>query len=114
MLALLGQDNAGEAAPDMSTFQGVVTLFQDPTGVFGGWLHYMHCVCDPLVGRSRWMALDSVKRGTSWRFHVFAIVPTLVLALFVPPTAWFLYMMAVRPFSLPVDAELGKQKAKTK
>jgi hypothetical protein len=86
----------GEEVPDMMTFEGVVTLFQDPTGAFGGWLHY--CVYDPLVGR--WMALDSVQRGASTKFHIFVMIPVLMVGMFLPPTGWFLYMVIVRPFLL--------------
>jgi len=92
---LIGREN-GEALPDMTTFEGVVTLFQDPTGVFGGWIHY--CVYDPLVGR--WIALDSVQRGASTTFHILIMVPVLLLSMFLPPSGWLLYMIVVRPFLL--------------
>lgn len=91
---------------DMMTFEGVVTLFKDPSGVFAGWLHY--CVYDPLVGR--WIVLDSVKRGATTKFHVLLMIPLLLIAMFVPPTGWLMYMTIVRPFLLlpPEKSEKAK------
>ena len=83
---------------DMMTFEGVVTMFKDPTGVFGGWLHY--CVYDPLIGR--WIVMDSAKRGAGMTFHVLVMVLLLLLAMFIPLTGWLLYMGIVRPVLLPV------------
>jgi hypothetical protein len=89
----------GEKAPeiDMTTFEGVVALFQDPNMVFVGWIHY--CAFDPLVGRM--IVFDSVERGASTLFHIVAMVPCVVLTLFVGPTGWLLYMI-LRQVFLPV------------
>lgn len=103
--AFLISDDANDV--DMMTFEGVVTLFKDPSGVFAGWLHY--CVYDPLVGR--WIVLDSVKRGATINFHVLIMIPLLLIAMFVPPTGWLLYMVIVRPFLLLPHEKSEKAKS---
>jgi hypothetical protein len=104
-------DSDAEPAPpiDMSTFEGVVTLFQDPNGVFIGWVHYV--AFDPLVGRM--IVFDSVERGASTLFHIVAMVPCVVLTLLFGPTGWLLYMI-LREVFLPVvkQEEGSSNKAK--
>jgi hypothetical protein len=103
---------AGENAPevDMTTFEGVVALFQDPNVVFLGWIHY--CAFDPLVGRM--IVLESVERGASTLFHIVAMVPCLVLTLFVGPTGWILYMILRQVFLPAVKQQEGSSyKAKS-
>lgn len=97
-----------DAPIDMSTLAGVVALFQEPTGVFIGWLHYL--VYDVLVGR--WIALDSVARGASVPVHALVVAPLLIVSLLFGPAGWLLYVAIVRPFLLPVTAELKSKKTK--
>jgi hypothetical protein len=99
-----GSDDGDKAPVDMATFEGVVALFQDPNGVFIGWVHYV--AFDPLVGRM--IVFDSVERGASTLFHIVAMVPCVVLTLFFGPTGWLLYMILRQAF-LPVPKP---QKAK--
>ena len=84
-------------APDMSTFEGVVLLFQDPNGVFVGWIHYV--VYDALIGR--WIVLDSIERGCSVLIHVVVIIPCLLIALMFGPMGRLLYVVYIRTFVLP-------------
>mmetsp|Transcript_69030 Transcript_69030/g.77218 ORF Transcript_69030/g.77218 Transcript_69030/m.77218 type:complete len:178 (+) Transcript_69030:241-774(+) len=88
--------NEGKA-PDMSTFEGVVLLFQDPNGVFVGWIHYV--VYDALIGR--WIVLDAMDRGCSVLIHVLVIIPCLLLALLFGPMGWLLYVALIRTLVLP-------------
>mmetsp|Transcript_13667 Transcript_13667/g.24766 ORF Transcript_13667/g.24766 Transcript_13667/m.24766 type:complete len:173 (+) Transcript_13667:41-559(+) len=93
---------------DMSTLDGVVQLFTEPSGVFIGWVHYL--VYDKLV--ARWIVMDSVERGGDAKgmgFHLCVMVPILVVSLALGPMGWLAYLGLVRPFLLPV----GETKAKS-
>jgi hypothetical protein len=94
-----------EKAPeiDMTTFEGVVALFQDSNGVALGWIHY--CGFDPLVGRM--IIFDLVERGASSLFHIVAMVPCVALTLFLGPTGWLLYMILRQVFLLVVIQQEG-------
>mmetsp|Transcript_11064 Transcript_11064/g.12664 ORF Transcript_11064/g.12664 Transcript_11064/m.12664 type:complete len:173 (+) Transcript_11064:50-568(+) len=93
---------------DMSTLEGIVKLFSDPSWVFVGWVHYI--VYDALIGR--WIVTDLVERAGDTRgmvFHLCVMVPILILSLMIGPTGWLSYMAIVRPFLLPT----AKTKTKT-
>ena len=78
-------------AVDFGSLSGIVTAFQNPDGVFAGWLHY--CVFDPLVGLGE--VLDSQQNKVP---HYF-VVPCLILTLLFGPMGFLLYL-AVRTFTL--------------
>ena len=102
VLSLLVAPDEPGSPPDFFSLQGVVTMFQDPNAVFGGWVHY--CCYDALVGR--WILMDSVKRGASTVVHVLVIIPTLFLSMMFGPAGWLLYLSVVRTVILP-DANGG-------
>lgn len=83
-------NNNEDVAMDMATFEGVVRLFQDPNGVFVGWVHYV--VFDLLVGRM--IVQDSIDslQVSHW-IHYTIIAPCLFLTLMFGPFGWLLYMM---------------------
>lgn len=87
-----------EEQADFTTFQGVVKLFQDPNGVFVGWVHYI--VFDCLVARM--ILLDSIQRGASTVVHFLVVVPCMFTTLMVGPTGFMIYMM-LRIVVLPVE-----------
>jgi hypothetical protein len=94
--------------PDFSTFEGVVTLFKDPNGVFVGWVHYI--VFDVLVGRM--IVLESAQRGASIPFHIVAIIPCLTFTFLLGPSGWLLYMI-LRGIFLP-EEKVTQSKTKLK
>lgn len=77
----------GEAAPDFTSLEGVVRLFQDPSGVFAGWLHYL--VFDLLVGRA--IVQDALGREWTLLRHTLFVVPCLFGILLYGPTGFLLY-----------------------
>jgi len=85
-----------KAQPDFTKLEGVVEMFQDANVVFVGWLHYL--VFDLLIGR--WIVEDSIDRGASVKFHIFAVVPCLFFTFFLGPTGWLMYMI-LRSLFLP-------------
>ena len=96
---------------DFSTLEGVVMLFQDPNGVFIGWIHYV--VFDALVGRM--VVLDSIQRGASLIMHVVFVVPCIILCLLFGPTGWLLYTIGreiMLPMNKPKEASEQYHKAK--
>jgi hypothetical protein len=57
----------------MMTIEGIVKIFQDPNGVFIGWVHYV--VFDALVGRT--ITLDSGERGAKLTTRIYMLSPAL-------------------------------------
>uniref|UniRef100_A0A7S4JS31 DUF4281 domain-containing protein n=1 Tax=Odontella aurita TaxID=265563 RepID=A0A7S4JS31_9STRA len=111
-LASLIANNAADeddaaAGGDMMTFEGVIEIFQDPNGAFVGWFHF--CVYDVLVGR--WIALDSVERGASVKFHALVMVPILLMAMMFAPVGWLFYVAIVRQLFLKPVASSDKSKS---
>mmetsp|Transcript_45996 Transcript_45996/g.75144 ORF Transcript_45996/g.75144 Transcript_45996/m.75144 type:complete len:167 (+) Transcript_45996:98-598(+) len=92
---LLFSQEGFEANPDadFGSLKGIIALFEDPTTLFAGWVHYL--VFDALVGR--WIILDSQKIGVSLLLHYAVIVPILFFTLMAGPMGWLMYI-AVRPF----------------
>jgi len=74
--------------PDFGSLHGVVAMFQDPSVVFLGWVHYL--AFDLLVGRA--IVQDAVTRA-SWSpaIHALVVVPCLILTLMLGPTGFLLY-----------------------
>ncbi|KAL7532365.1 hypothetical protein ACHAXR_005630 [Thalassiosira sp. AJA248-18] len=105
--AILFNDGKDQPDMDFSSLEGVTALFQDPSGVFIGWVHY--CCYDALVGR--WIVLDSVERGANNLIHVFVIVPILFMALMFGPIGWLAYVAVVRTLVLPPGTD---KKAKSR
>ncbi|KAL1522549.1 hypothetical protein AB1Y20_017534 [Prymnesium parvum] len=81
--------SAVNGPPDFTTLSGVVRLFQDPNGVFAGWLHYL--AFDLLLGR--WMVQDSQARGCSLVAHVLFVIPCLLATLMAGPAGFILYVI---------------------
>ncbi len=86
-------DNGGT----MSTLEGVMTLFDNPTGVIGAWSHYL--VFDLFVGA--WIGRDALRKGVShW-----LVVPSLFFTLMAGPLGLLVYLIGAmvtgkRDFSL--------------
>lgn len=79
-----------EANPDgnFESLQGIIALFDDPTNLFAGWVHFM-CF-DALVGR--WIVLDSQERRASILVHILMVVPCLCVVIIAGPLGWLLYL----------------------
>jgi hypothetical protein len=77
----------GDAGPDFSTLDGIITMFQDPTVVFAGWVHYL--VFDLLIGRA--IAQDALSRRWTPIRHALLVVPCLGLILMLGPCGFLLY-----------------------
>lgn len=88
-------DNDSVDISNFTSLEGVATMFQDPTAVFGGWMHYS--AYDALIGR--WIVMDSIERGASLTLHYILIVPCLFFSLMLGPTGFILYLL-VRIFIL--------------
>jgi hypothetical protein len=86
---LLFPEDKDAPAIDFTSLEGVVTAFTDPNVVFVGWVHYI--VFDALVGRM--IVLDSLQRNASYRFHIFAMIPSLLFCLLLGPVGFLLYMV---------------------
>ncbi|CAE7715167.1 unnamed protein product [Symbiodinium microadriaticum] len=88
-------------AVDFGSLSSIVTAFQNPDGVFAGWLHY--CVFDPLVGLGE--VLDSQENKLPHALvatclqRLAAQVPCLILTLLFGPMGFLLYL-AVRTVTL--------------
>jgi hypothetical protein len=72
------------------TLQEVMLLFTEPTAVMAGWIHYL--AFDLLAGS--YILLDAAKRDIP---HI-AIVPSLVLCLFIGPAGLVLYFISALTF----------------
>ncbi len=92
-----------EPNPDANFFslQGILALFDDPTALFAGWIHYI--VFDALVGR--WIVLDSTERGASNLFHAVGVVPCLIMTYVLGPMGFLVYTVLIRTL---LDAPEGK------
>ena len=95
LISLMLTDDDSVDISNFTSLEGVATMFQDPTAVFGGWMHYS--AYDALIGR--WIVMDSIKRGSSLTVHYILIVPCLFFALMLGPTGFILYLL-VRTFIL--------------
>lgn len=80
---------------DFGSLDGVVRTFQDPNVVFVGWVHYI--AFDALVGRM--ILLDSLRCQVSLAFHIFGVIPCLLLCFFFGPVGFFLYMLLRKIFN---------------
>ena len=83
-------------AVDFGSLSSIVTAFQNPDGVFAGWLHY--CVFDPLVG------LGEVVDSQQNKVPHFLVVPCLILTLLFGPMGFLLYL-AIRTLTIASRAE---------
>ena len=91
--------------PDMMTLQGWVTLFEDPTTVFLGMVHYM--VFDFMMARSS--VLDSVEiRNASLVAHVLFVIPCTFLTMMFGPMGWLIYL-ALKDIVLPTQKKEDKE-----
>ena len=92
-----------EGNPDASfgSLQGIIALFDDPTALFAGWLHYI--VFDALVGR--WIVLDSTERGASNLFHAVGVVPCLIMTFVLGPMGFLVYTILIRTLLDAPEAE---------
>ncbi|MGB1139983.1 MAG: abscisic acid-deficient protein Aba4 family protein, partial [Halioglobus sp.] len=67
------------------SLEAVMLLFQSPTAVLGGWIHYL--VFDLFVGA--WIVRDAKRQGIShW-----LVVPLLVVTLMAGPAGLMLYLL---------------------
>lgn len=88
---LYPKDPAGPAG-SFDSLEGVWTLFQNPSFVMVGWLHYG--AFDVMV--AKWIVSDAVERaGASYThiFHFLVMLPLLVLVMFLGPSGFFLYLV---------------------
>ncbi|KAJ9512113.1 hypothetical protein QJQ45_012728 [Haematococcus lacustris] len=69
----------------MTSLAGVVKMFQSPTLVLAGWIHYV--VGDLWVGR--WIAIDARKR----RMPYLLVAPLLALTLLLAPVGLGAYLL---------------------
>jgi Domain of unknown function (DUF4281) len=86
--ALMMGNETGDQ-PDFSTLDGVVQLFQNPNGVFVGWVHYL--VFDLLVGRA--ISMDAIDRGASNVVYAIAVVPCIFMTLYLGPVGFLMYSL---------------------
>ena len=78
----------GEATPDgggFGTLQGVMILFQSPTAVLGGWIHYL--VFDLFIGA--WIVRDARRQG----INHWLTTPLLLATLMAGPAGLMLYLL---------------------
>jgi uncharacterized membrane protein YraQ (UPF0718 family) len=68
-----------------SSLEGVMILFQSPTAVFGGWIHYL--VFDLFIGA--WIVRDAKRQGIN---HWFTL-PILFATLMAGPAGLLLYLL---------------------
>lgn len=78
---------AGEAVEggSFSSLEGVMILFQSPTAVLGGWIHYL--VFDLFIGA--WIVRDAKRQGIN---HWFTL-PILFATLMAGPAGLLLYLL---------------------
>jgi hypothetical protein len=78
----------GQPAPEGAGFgslESVMMLFQSPTAVLGGWIHYL--VFDLFVGA--WIVRDAKRQGIKhW-----LIMPFLLVTLMAGPAGLMLYLL---------------------
>jgi len=67
------------------SLQGVMLLFQSPTAVLGGWIHYL--VFDLFIGA--WIVRDAQRHS----INHWLTVPLLVLTLMAGPAGLMLYLL---------------------
>ena len=78
----------GEPAPDGASFgslQGVMLLFQSPTAVLGGWIHYL--VFDLFIGA--WIVRDAKRLD----INHWLTLPILFATLMVGPVGLMFYLV---------------------
>ena len=78
----------GQPAPEGAGFgslQGVMLLFQSPTAVLGGWIHYL--VFDLFIGA--WIVRDAKRQGINHWFTT----PFLFVTLMAGPAGLMLYLL---------------------
>jgi len=78
----------GQSAPEGAGFgslQGVMLLFQSPTAVLGGWIHYL--IFDLFIGA--WIVRDARRRG----INHWLTTPILFATLMVGPVGLMLYLL---------------------
>jgi len=78
----------GQAAPEGAGFgslQAVMLLFQSPTAVLGGWIHYL--VFDLFIGA--WIVRDARRQG----INHWLITPFLFATLMAGPAGLMLYLL---------------------
>lgn len=78
----------GQPAPEGAGFgslQGVMLLFQSPTAVLGGWIHYL--VFDLFIGA--WIVRDAKRQG----INHWLTLPILFATLMVGPVGLMLYLL---------------------
>lgn len=73
------------AGAGFGTPQGVMLLFQSPTAVLGGWIHYL--VFDLFVGA--WIVRDAKRQG----INHWLTVPFLFITLMAGPAVLMLYLL---------------------
>ena len=69
---------------NMATLEGVMALFDTPTGVLVGWSHYL--VFDLFVGA--WISRDALAKDVSY----LAVIPCLFFTLMFGPVGLMLYL----------------------
>ena len=67
------------------SLQGVMLLFQSPTAVLGGWIHYL--VFDLFIGA--WIVRDAKRQG----INHWLTVPFLFMTLMAGPAGLMLYLL---------------------
>ena len=67
------------------SFQGVFNLFQNPKGVFAGWLHFL--AFDLMIGL--YIKNDSIENGLTFWW----IIPSLILTLMLGPLGLLSYFI---------------------
>lgn len=82
--ALFFGEPAAEGA-GFGSLQGVMLLFQSPTAVLGGWIHYL--VFDLFVGA--WIVRDAKRYG----INHWLTVPLLFITLMAGPAGLMLYLL---------------------
>jgi len=78
----------GEPAPEGGGFgslEGVMLLFQSPTAVLAGWIHYL--VFDLFIGA--WIVRDAKRQG----INHWLTVPLLFVTLMAGPAGLMLYLL---------------------
>ena len=83
---------------DFATLEGVMKMFQDPTNMYAGWVHFV--IFDALVARM--ILIDSLSRGASSKFHILGTVPCFLLVFVMGPTGFLTYMI-LREVFLPME-----------
>ncbi len=69
----------------LTSFEGVILMFDVPKAVLAGWAHYL--VFDLFVGA--WIARDAARRSVShW-----LVIPALILTLLLGPVGLLVYLL---------------------